>query len=66
MPIYAQAGVPESWVVNLETRTAEVYTRPGRDGYQRLETYDVTGTLRPVSLPGVAIAVAEIPFPVGD
>jgi Uma2 family endonuclease len=63
LPIYAQAGVPEYWIASLKTGNVEVYTQPGPDGYQRLETYDSTGTLRPTSLPGIAIAVAEIPFP---
>jgi Uma2 family endonuclease len=32
--VYARAGIPVYWIVNLVDRRVEVYTQPGNDGYQ--------------------------------
>ena len=32
--VYARAGIPVYWIVNLIDRQVEVYTEPGNDGYQ--------------------------------
>lgn len=34
-PRYARAGIPETWVVDVEARTVTVCTGPGPDGYAR-------------------------------
>ena len=31
-PIYAAAGIPEYWIINLERRLVEVHTQPSDDG----------------------------------
>jgi Uma2 family endonuclease len=36
-PIYARAGVPLYWVVDLDRRRAVVHSRPGEDGYDSVE-----------------------------
>lgn len=33
LPVYAQAGIPGVWIVDLSGERVEVYRRPGRDGY---------------------------------
>ena len=58
--IYAETGVPEYWVIDLTTMTVEVYTQPSGDGYAHVETL-TDGVLRPTQLPGVALAIAEMP-----
>jgi Uma2 family endonuclease len=58
--IYAEAGFPEYWIVDLAGRAVEVYTQP-RDGeYQRMVRIGDDGVLRPAAFPEVAIPVAEI------
>lgn len=58
--IYAEAGVPEYWIVDVEGGAVEVYTER-RDGEYRMMTrVERGGTLRPIELAGVAIAVTEI------
>lgn len=47
--IYAQAGVPEYWIVNLHARQLEQYTAPQPDGYQTCRWLDEAQT---VTLPG--------------
>lgn len=62
--IYAEAGVPEYWIVNIskEELLIEVHTDPTPDGYRRVEVLRDGDVLRPTRLPGVEIPVIEIPW----
>lgn len=64
--IYAAAGVPEYWIVNVHTRTVEVLRGPTRTGYQRATVKRVGDRLRPLKLRDVSFAVARIPWPLDD
>jgi Uma2 family endonuclease len=58
--VYAQAGVPEYWIVNLGERTVEVRTSP-RDGrYANSAVARPGDTVRIAALGGVEIAVSDI------
>ena len=60
--IYAEAGVPEYWIVDLTTMTVEVYTEPTpKRGYARVQKLRDGDVLHPVELPSIALPVAEIP-----
>lgn len=61
-PIYAQAGVPEYWIVDVKTATVEVRTHPTPDGYLRVARLGRGDALRPTRLEGIAIPVAELPW----
>lgn len=39
LPLYAQAGIPEYWIVNLEQREIEVYQSPIKDQYRSRHIY---------------------------
>ena len=58
--IYAQAGVPEYWVVNLAAETVECHTEPTGGDYSRVTTCRRDDVLRPVAFPDVGIRVAAI------
>jgi len=59
-PMYAQAGIPEYWIVNLVDLTLLVHREPV-DGVYRSVTVLVQGdTVQPLAFPDVSIAVAEI------
>ena len=53
LPIYARAGIPEYWIINLVDRSLERYTKPKGDTYGLREifqdgdtfTHDLLGTL---------------------
>ena len=64
MPLYARSGVPETWLVNLQTRRLEVYCDPKSGHYRRVEEYH-SGCVASASLPDVAIDIAEL-FPGKD
>jgi Uma2 family endonuclease len=51
--LYARAGVPTYWLVDVPGRTVEVRTEPGADGYRRCVSYK-PGALVPSPAPGVA------------
>ncbi len=60
--IYAEAGVPEYWIVNVRTHTVEVHTRPSPTGYRRVVLHEGTDVLRPVKLRGFTLRVSDIPW----
>ncbi len=45
LPLYAQAGIPEVWIVNLIDETIEQYLNPSPDGYQTAQTFTRKDTL---------------------
>ena len=59
--LYAEAGIPEYWIVDLKQMTVEVYTQPVGSTYAKIEMLRDGDTLRPRELPTVAIAIAELP-----
>ena len=65
-PLYAAAGMPEYWIVNLRDRCVEVHRRPiaAERRYDESRVARLGDTLDAVALPAAAIAVAEI-FPAG-
>ena len=60
VPLYARAGIPEVWVINLAAETVEVYTQPGDPTYQRSQTRKKGDTLTPTTLPDVTLSVDEL------
>ena len=62
--LYAAAGVPEYWVVNLIGRTVIVHRNPVGEEYRSITTYDETQSLSPEAAPEHSIAIAEILPPV--
>jgi Uma2 family endonuclease len=50
--LYAGAGVPTYWLVDVPGRTVEVYSDPGHGGYRRCEIYG-TGATVPSPAEGV-------------
>lgn len=49
-PMYAWAGVPVAWLVDVERELVEVHSQPGRQGYGQREVYAAT---RALPLPGL-------------
>ena len=60
LPLYARAGIPEAWLVDLAGDAISVCRRPGSNGYAEIVTLTRGQTLRPVLLPGLAVEVDEI------
>ncbi|MEM9492519.1 MAG: Uma2 family endonuclease, partial [Myxococcota bacterium] len=66
--LYAEAAVPEYWIVDLSRGLAEarvaVFAEPGPDGYARVTYHGRDETLCPRAFPDIAVALAEfLPAP---
>lgn len=63
--LYALAGVPTYWLIDVPGEIVEVRTEPGPDGYRACETYRM-GASVPSPSPGVAdLDVGSLFEPVG-
>lgn len=51
LPIYARAGVPELWIVDVKRGVVDAYRAPAGDGYGSVTTYG----------PGDAVTLAAMP-----
>jgi Uma2 family endonuclease len=58
--IYAAAGVPEYWVIDLNRDVVEIFTGPGSEGYGMRRQAGRGERLRLVEFPDVELAVDEI------
>jgi len=58
--IYAEAGIPEYWLVRPEDRVVDVYREPTNAGYLSKRTLKQADTLECQSIPGVKILVSDI------
>ena len=58
-PVYATAGIPEYWIINLEESVVEVYTQPTPDGYVRMQLYRA-GDAVPLVLDGNPITTFSV------
>jgi Uma2 family endonuclease len=60
--IYAAAGIPVYWIVNLTIQRVEIYSKPSGSDYQQRQDYDIDAEI-PVMLKGQEIgrlAVKEL------
>ena len=62
--LYAQAGIPETWIMNLPEDCIESFTEPGPEGYSLHSVYRRGDRITPTTLPGVEFAVEDFLPPV--
>lgn len=60
IPLYARAGIPEVWLVDLPTERLEVFRRPGPQGYQDTVRLQRGDRVSASGLPGLEPAVDDI------
>lgn len=60
LPLYAQAGIPCYWLVDLKKLVVEVHTQPERRRYRRVVVKQHGDVLRATGLPRVAVPVSKI------
>lgn len=60
LPMYATAGVPEVWIVDLEGEAVEVYRTPTAGRYRETERVPRGGQPSPRAFPELRLAVDEI------
>ncbi len=59
-PVYAEAGVGEYWIVNLEEGSLEVHRGPTPAGYRDISVLRPGDEVEIVALPGIKFAVADL------
>jgi Uma2 family endonuclease len=60
--LYARAGIPEYWIVNLAESTVEVHRDPDPEtgAYREKAVVSSEGTLAATSVPGLRVDVADL------
>ena len=59
LALYADAGIPEVWIVNVPARQVEAYDNPVDGVYQGRRVVPATGSISPQAFPDVTLAVAD-------
>lgn len=60
LELYAEAGVPEAWLILAEERVAERHTDPQGATYQRIERVACPATLESTVFPGLTLPPAGL------
>lgn len=58
--VYARAGIPEYWILNLHSRELEVYREPAGGAYRLQVVLREGETVAPLARPEVRIRVGEL------
>ena len=62
LELYAEARLPDCWVVSLQARTVDVYRDPRGLGYRDVATYIPGQEIHPLAFPDVSLPVSRL-FP---
>jgi hypothetical protein len=60
IPLYARAGIPEAWLVDLQAEAIEVYRKPSPQGYGEVRRAGRNQRIAPKPLPELELAVADL------
>lgn len=59
-PLYARAGIPEYWLVDLDAGVVEVHREPSPDGYRGVTRHLPGEELAPLAFPDFGLQVDQI------
>lgn len=60
LPLYAESGVPEVWLVNLPKTRLEVYRFPFEDTYQEIRLYQRGQSLNLNQFPEINVSINDL------
>ena len=60
VPLYAKAGVPEVWLLDVAGQRLEIYRRPSPEGYREIRYPMHAENITPVLLPELSLSVASL------
>lgn len=60
IPLYAESGIPEAWLIDLNSKTIFVHRRPSPQGYLEVREYRRGDEISPEAFPDVAFSVDGI------
>ena len=59
LPLYARAGIAESWIVNLPRKVLEVHRELKNGKYEVVQKLNRTETIVPLNLPDLQIKISD-------
>ena len=60
LPLYADAGIAECWIVDLSSREIEVFREPAGSRYAAARRHGVGAVVSPLAFPDVVVDVGAI------
>lgn len=60
LSIYASAGIPEYWIIDLKAKSLEVYRDPVGDSYQSIQIFSGDDAVSPLACPEVSLRVGSL------
>ena len=60
VPLYAEAGIPETWLADLNSDTIFAYRQPSPDGYQKVREYRRGDWISPEAFPDERFLVDDL------
>ncbi len=60
LPLYAEAGVSEVWLVDLQAQTVDVFRRPAGGGYQAVRTLRRGDSVTPEAMPDAVLQIVDV------
>jgi Uma2 family endonuclease len=60
LPLYARAGIPEVWIVDLSREKVRAYSRPTNRSYQNTRSTGRGSSIIPWALPGLMVGVDDV------
>jgi Uma2 family endonuclease len=59
-PLYAEAGVGEYWIADLEGEALEVYREPAAQSYRERRRITRGGSIAPIAFPDLVLPLSDI------
>lgn len=60
LPLYAESGIPEVWIVDVQGRAIDVHTSPGPRGFAEVRRLTHGDVVSPLAFPDCCLAVGEL------
>ena len=60
IPLYARNGIPEVWLVDLQSLRIEVFQEPVAEVYAKVRTNDLAKSLAPICAPESLLDVSGL------
>ncbi len=60
MALYAEAGIPEAWLVDLPAGRIDVFREPTPDGYREIRSLERGQRLAPAAFPDLDLGIDDI------
>jgi len=60
LPLYARAGIPEVWLVDLDAGAIEIYREPAEEGYAVVRLASQGDTITPLHVASATLSASDI------